>query len=87
MSDDKNPDIRAIADSVIEMEEELEVSGNVAIEDAVLRRAKAKLHVWIDEAVGVVMTPALGRTTIIHANGRRSTISSPDLAMLLSLPD
>jgi hypothetical protein len=72
------------ADRVIAMAEEVEASGDVSVGGAPLEAARAALHKWIDNMTGVVAMPALGRVTIIHPNGRISTISSSDLPFIVN---
>ncbi|MFC4595718.1 hypothetical protein [Sphingobium tyrosinilyticum] len=86
MTGQTHEDIQAIADTVVEMEEELEVSGYVTLEEAELLRLKTLLHEWVDSVAGVVATPALGRVTLIHRHGRKSSIASADLPFMLSTP-
>ena len=83
MSDAK---IQETADRVLELAEELEASGEAAVGGSHLERVRAGLHAWIDGMKGVVVNPALGRVTIIHDNGRESTIASADLPYMLSVP-
>jgi hypothetical protein len=71
---------------VLELEAELEAAGSAATGGSALERAQAILHKWIDNAKGVVVSPALGRVTLIHQNGRISSISSPDLPFVMSKP-
>lgn len=85
MSDKPTDDARAKADRVIALAEELEVSGEVSLDEAALCRDRAALHAWIDTAVGVVLTPGFARVSLIHANGKQSTISSWDLCLAMSL--
>ena len=86
MHDQTREDIQLIADRVLEVEAELEVSGYATVAEAELTRAKLMLHEWIDTVVGVVSTPALGRVTLIHNDGRKSSIASAALPFALSLP-
>jgi hypothetical protein len=78
--------IRTAADRVIDLEAELEAAGSAATGGSALERAHATLHKWVDSVKGVVVSPALGRVTLIHQNGRLSTISSPDLPFAMSAP-
>jgi len=55
------------------------------VEGAALENARAALHKWIDGMTGVVISPALGRVTVIHCNGRKSAITA-DLPFLMSTP-
>lgn len=77
---------RGAAGRVLEFAEELEASGHYDLGGEALERSRGRLHRWIDEAVAVVITPALGRVTIVHADGVASSISSPDLPFLMSDP-
>jgi hypothetical protein len=77
---------RAMAERVIDLAEEVEASGEASLDGAALQAARLALHQWIDGVIGVVVTPAFGRVTVIHPNGRESTISSPDLPYLMSAP-
>jgi len=78
--------VAAIADRVLKLAGELEASGDLKARGDDLEVARAALHRWIDEATGFVTTPAFGRVTVIHANGRQSSIQSPDLSYSMSVP-
>ena len=84
----KEPDnsLRAVADRVIELEEEVEASGVAAIDGSDLEWSRAALHKWIDEMIGVVVSPGLGRVTVIHPGGKRSSIASATLPYAMSKP-
>jgi hypothetical protein len=71
---------------VIELEAELEASGNATTDAAELAEARAILHRWVDSVVAVVATPGVGRAVLMHANGSESRIASPELPALLSRP-
>ena len=71
---------------VVELEAELESAGNAATGGDDLARSLAMLHAWVDTVVGVVTAPGTGRVTLIHANGTRTGIASPELPFLLSRP-
>jgi hypothetical protein len=86
MDTDHTSNAKAAADRVVELEAELEAAGEASTEGASLEKARAALHKWVDEMTGIVVSPALGRVTLIHPNGRFSTISSPELPFTLSLP-
>jgi hypothetical protein len=75
--------IQAAAERVMELGEEVEASGHT-VDDAALAGARAALHAWIDGARRVVVNPALGRVTLIHDDGRISTITSAELPFLMS---
>jgi len=77
---------REAADRAVEMAEEVESSGHATTGGTELETARAALHRWIDTMTGVVVAPGLGRVTVIHPNGRVSTISSPDLPFTMSKP-
>jgi hypothetical protein len=83
---DQTAKIQATAERVLELAEEVEAAGHAALDTAALEAARATLHQWIDGLKGVVVNPALGRVTIIHENGRESTIASSDLPYLMSRP-
>jgi hypothetical protein len=87
MDTDQTASAKAAADRVLELEAELEAAGEAKVDGAPLERARAALHRWVDEMTGVVVSPALGRVTLIHPNGRFSTISSPELPFTMTLPD
>jgi hypothetical protein len=78
--------VEAIAERVLKLAGELEASGDLKAGGADMEKARAALHSWIDEATGFVTTPAFGRVTVIHANGRQSSIQSPDLSYRMSEP-
>jgi len=86
MDTDHTSNAKEAAARVIELEAELEAAGEAKVDGAPLERARAILHKWVDEMTGVVVSPALVRVTLIHPNGRFSTISSPELPFTLSLP-
>lgn len=77
-------DTQATIDRVLELEEELEASGFAASEGNELEKARVMLHKWIDDLVAVVVSPGLGRVTVIHPNGRQSSIASADLPFIMS---
>jgi hypothetical protein len=56
------------------------------VEGAALANARAAPQKWIDGMTGVVISPALGRVTVIHGNGRKSAITSASLPFLMSTP-
>lgn len=80
MNDDDRT--REAAEETIELASELEASGDLTE----LERSKAELHRWIDEAKAVVAVPGLGRVTLIHEDGRKSSIASSDLPRRLMAP-
>ena len=86
MEDEQTQGTREIADRVIALAEELEVSGEVSVDTEELARDRAALHAWVDTVVGVVLTPGFGRVTVIHEIGRPSTISSWELCLKMTEP-
>lgn len=86
MSDEQSAKIQATVERVLELAEEVEAAGEATVGGAGLERTRAALHAWIDGMKGVVVNPALGRVTVIHENGRESTIASAELPYLLSVP-
>ena len=86
MDNEHTRKLQEAADQVVELEAELEVASQPAVGGEVLEAARATLHAWIDTVKGVVVSPGLGRVTLIHTNGRLSTISSPDLPFTMSAP-
>lgn len=86
MSDEHEDDRLSAIERVVKLEEEVEASGVATLEHDALAAARALLHEWIDSVVATVVSPGLGRVTLIHANGRQSTITSPDLPFVMSKP-
>lgn len=84
MTDDRA--IHEAAERVLGLEEELESAGQATVAGEELARLREELHRWVDTVVAVVASPGVGRVALIHANGRQSSISSPDLPHLLSKP-
>ncbi len=75
---------QAIAERVVQLEEELEASGHAATEGSALESSRLILMEWIQGLTGVVASPALGRVTVIDGDGRQATIANPHLAFDLS---
>lgn len=86
MTEPADDTLRAVTDRVIELEEELEASGVAAIDGSDLEYSRAALHKWVDELIGVVVSPGLGRVTVIHPGGKRSSIASGSLPYAMSRP-
>ncbi len=86
MTDTTKQATAAAIGRIIQLEEEVEASGHASTEGTPLAFARAALHAWVDSAVGVVASPGLGRVTLIHANGVRSSIASPTLPFSVSMP-
>jgi hypothetical protein len=80
------PDNNAAAaiERVIKLEEELEAGGTAAHGRDALALTKVRLHEWVDSITATVVSPGLGRVTLIHANGNQSSITSPELPFILS---
>jgi hypothetical protein len=76
--------IKAVAERVLELAEEVEASGEAMLGGTQLDAMRAALHEWVDSVTAVVAMPAFGRTTLIHNNGRQSNIASSDLAYTIS---
>lgn len=87
MSDDRQtPALQAALDRIVELEAELESSGEIKRDGDALADARAALHEWVDTVTGVVSSPGVGRVALVHANGQTSTIASSHLPFLLSKP-
>jgi hypothetical protein len=84
VENDPSARTRELADRVLEMAQEVETHADATVEGEALQRSRDLLHGWIDTVSGVVVNAALGRVTLIHADGRQSTIASPDLPFILS---
>lgn len=83
---DTDARIKEATDRVIELEAELEASGEATTQGDKLAFARAALHDWVDSVVAVVASPGVGRVTLIHANGHESKIASPELPYLVTPP-
>ena len=86
MDKEQHDNARATADRVLEMAAEIEAGGDASFDGDSLDQARLVLHQWVDTMTGVVITPALGRITILHDKGIASTIASPDLPFTMSTP-
>jgi hypothetical protein len=80
------PTIEEAAGRVISLEAELEAAGNAATAGSELAWTRAMLHDWVETVVGAVVSPGVGRVTLIHANGAQSKIASPELPFRLTRP-
>lgn len=78
--------IEESVERVLELESELEASGEATLEGEALTSAREELHKWVDTVVGVVASPGVGRVMLIHNDGAESKIASPNLPFLLSKP-
>jgi hypothetical protein len=76
--------IKETADRIVELGKEVEAPGNAATDEPSLVRAREVLQQWIESVKGVVVNPAMGRVTVIDANGYASSIASADLAFKMS---
>jgi hypothetical protein len=86
MSDNQSDKARDAAERILALVEEVEASGDATLGGDRLERARAILHAWIDTVTAVVAVPAFGRVTLIHGDGKQSTISSSDLPFAVSAP-
>ncbi len=86
MMNEENDAIREAAQHVLELEAEVEAAGVAGIDADSVQQARAVLHAWIEEMTGIVVSPGLGRVTVLHAEGKKSSIASADLAYRLSKP-
>lgn len=86
MSEHQSDKVQAAIDRELGLAEEVEASAHVAVGGVELADARAALHKWVDSVQGVVINAAFGRVTLIHENGRRSTIASSELPYTLSTP-
>lgn len=84
MNQERDDAARQVAERVLELAAELEASGEATLEADKVAQMRQSLHAWIDTVTAVVATPAFGRVTLVHANGKQSTINSADLAYLVS---
>ena len=83
---DEKRTVEAAVEHALGLEEELEVSGTAVTGGDSLTFAKAALLKWVDSVVGVAAAPGSGRVTLIHANGSRSQIASPELPYQVTIP-
>ncbi|WP_295631809.1 hypothetical protein [Novosphingobium sp.] len=82
----QKPSVEDQIEQTLGLEAEIEVSATSTTGGDPLVFAKAALHRWVDGVVGVVAAAGSGRVTLIHANGARSQIASPELAYLVTPP-
>jgi hypothetical protein len=86
MSETPDNNTTAAMERVIKLEEELEAGGDAVHGDAGLALAKLRLHAWVESVTATVISPGLGRVTLIHGNGNQSSITSPELPFIMSKP-
>lgn len=86
MPDEHSAVMLARIERTLELARELEASGQAQTTPEAVAMARQQLHEWVDAITGVVITPALGKVTVIHANGRESTIVSAELPYAMSKP-
>jgi hypothetical protein len=86
MTKSASPDVAEAAARIVELEAELESAGDASLAEDDLSFMRARLHEWVDSVVGVVNAAGSGRVTLIHADGTRSSIASPQLPYRLSRP-
>jgi hypothetical protein len=84
MTDKPENQTEAAAERIVKLEEELEAGGTAVHAQDALALARARLHEWVDSVTATVISPGLGRVTLIHANGHQSSITSPELPFTLS---
>jgi D-serine deaminase-like pyridoxal phosphate-dependent protein len=84
MDDEPKNKTHAAMSQVVKLEEELEASGVATHDSEALAAAKTQLYAWIDTVTATVVSPGLGRVTLIHANGSKSSITSPELPFAMS---
>ena len=82
----KPANLEAAVDRVLELGAEVESSGEAKTGGEALEHSRALLHEWVDTVAGVVINAGLGRVTLIHANGKESSVASSELPFLLSRP-
>jgi hypothetical protein len=75
--------VQDAVDRALDLAEEIETHA-AAVDPDALDQAKAAVHAWVDEATSVVVNAALGRVTLVHPDGRSSSITSADLPFRLS---
>ncbi|HEX7871941.1 MAG TPA: hypothetical protein VF475_03455 [Sphingobium sp.] len=86
MSSNDIGNVQSAIDHVLELAAELEVSGTAVVGDEAVARVRSILHAWVDTVTAVALTPAFGRSTLIHEDGQQSTVQSSVLAFALSTP-
>ena len=82
----KPPHIEEAIERVLELGAEVESAGEAKTGDAAVAFARERLHEWVDTVVGVVVNAGLGRVTLIHANGKETSVASSELPFKLSQP-
>lgn len=82
----KPANLEEAVDRVLELGAEVESSGEAKTGGEALERSRALLHEWVDTVAGVVINAGLGRVSLIHANGKESSVASSELPFLLSQP-
>ncbi len=82
----KPANLEEAVDRVRELGAEVESSGEAKTGGEALERSRALLHEWVDTVAGVVINAGLGRVSLIHANGKESSVASSELPFLLSQP-
>ncbi|CAN5338049.1 hypothetical protein BH10PSE13_BH10PSE13_18750 [soil metagenome] len=86
MNNERTNPAQAAIDQILGLASEVEASGDAVVSDDHVTAVRAALHTWVDTVTGVAIVPALGRTTLVHANGARSSIQSSELSYALSQP-
>lgn len=70
----------------LDLAAEVESAGEAKTAEDAVAQTRAALHAWVDTVAGAVINAGLGRVTLIHANGKESSIASSELPFLLSQP-
>ncbi|PLK27929.1 hypothetical protein [Novosphingobium sp. TH158] len=83
---DKSANIDAAVERAVELAAEVESAGEASTSGEGLAFIRAELHKWVDTVAGVVVNAGLGRVTLIHENGRESSVASSELPYKLSRP-
>ncbi len=83
---DKNAMLDAAVERVKELGAEVESAAEASTSGDALAFARAELHKWVDTVAGVVVNAGLGRVTLLHENGKESSVASSQLPYLLSRP-
>jgi hypothetical protein len=76
----------AAIERVKELGAEVESSAEASTEGDALAHVRAQLHKWVDTVAGAVVNAGLGRVTLLHHNGKETSIASSELPYLLSRP-
>lgn len=83
---DKTGQHNEAIERVIELGAELESAGEASTGGEHLAFIRAELHKWVDTVSAVVVNAGLGRVTLIHENGKETSVASSELPYKLSRP-